>query len=153
MFTSSITTFTLSVRYTTPTKLRTHEQESRCGWLTQARVQHLLLTLIHRECLPSFVLQPCSVSLTHYTDMETICECTDASQSASCRSERFSLYRCSQKQKQQSHLNILRTLWVVTKRKDTSLHLNTCTDHSCTQTARNKLHLNACAGQLCASCA
>lgn len=72
---------------------------SRCGWLTHVKAQHLLLTLLHCERLPSFVLQPCFLSLTHYTDMETIFKCTDASQSASYRSERFSQYRRLQKQK------------------------------------------------------
>ena len=44
--------------------------------------------------VPSFVLQPCFLSLTHYADMETIFKCTDPSHRASYISiKHFCLYR------------------------------------------------------------
>lgn len=77
------------------------EYTSRCGWLTHVKAQHLLLTLLHCQPMPSFVLHPCFLSLTHYSDMETIFKCTDPSHSASYRSEHFTQY--SRKQNWRTH--------------------------------------------------
>jgi hypothetical protein len=93
---------------TTPLKLMNVRAEggSRCGWLTHVKAQHLLLTLLHCQPVPSFVLQPCFLSLTHYSDMETIFKCTDPSHCASYRSEHFSQY--SRKQNWRTHHHIWR---------------------------------------------